>query len=78
MNLKKGIDIITFTSGSTVKGLFEILDGDITFINSSVVACIGPITAQTCIEYGITPDIIASKHNVEGLIQAINDYFSEL
>ena len=78
MNLKKGIDIITFTSGSTVKGLFEILDGDITFINSSVVACIGPITAKTCVEYGITPDIIASKHNIEGLIQAINDYFSEL
>ena len=77
-NFENGIDIITFTSGSTVKGLFEILDGDTTYVNSAVVACIGPITAQTCIEYGITPDIIASKHNVEGLIEAINDYFSEL
>ena len=71
----QGIDIITFTSSSTVRGLVELLNGDTSLINSSEIACIGPITGKTCQEYGVIPNIIATQHDIEGLIQAIQDYF---
>lgn len=66
------IDIITFTSASTVKN-FMTLIGDIKVPDSVIAACIGPITADTARTYGLDPVIIASDYTIEGLVKALID-----
>ena len=72
---ERGIDVVTFTSSSTVRNLLDILGSDRHLLDSSVVACIGPITATTAEENGLTVDIIAAEHNVEGLADALSGHF---
>ena len=45
---QQGIDIVTFTSASTVKNFVEILGkpSALDFLNSACVASIGPVTAK--------------------------------
>ena len=73
---ERGIDVVTFTSSSTVRNLLEILGTDLHLLESSAIACIGPITAATAEEMGLTVDIIAAEHNVEGLADALAGHFS--
>ena len=64
-----GIDIITFTSSSTVRHLVDALDSPLP--DSVQVACIGPITAQTATDLGLRVDIIAEEYTTRGLVDAI-------
>lgn len=73
---KVGIDVVTFTSSSTVRNLLDILGNDRGLLDESLVACIGPITAATANELGLTVDIVAAEHNVEGLADALVSYFA--
>ena len=75
--LSDEIDVITFTSSSTVSNLVAAFGGDPTPINSSKVACIGPKTAETAIRVGLRVDIIAGEHTIPGLVAAIEDYFKK-
>ncbi len=72
--LEEGIDIATFTSSSTVRNLVEALDGDKSHLESSIIACIGPTTAATAREMGLRVDLVAEKHNVEGLAESVVGY----
>jgi uroporphyrinogen-III synthase len=36
-----------------------------------VIACIGPITAETARDVGLRVDVVASEHTVEGLVEAL-------
>lgn len=69
------ITLITFTSSSTVVNWLKILDDlDICLdeaLKNAQIACIGPVTAQTARKLGLTVDIEATDHTVDGLIQAI-------
>ena len=49
---QEGIDVVTFTSSSTVKNLRTLLDGDVSPINKGVVVCMGPVTASTAESFG--------------------------
>jgi len=71
--LGQRIDIVTFTSPSTVRAFFEVLGNERAkrILDSAVVAAIGPVTEQACREFGIEPQIVASVHTVDGLIDAI-------
>ena len=69
------IDVITFTSSSTVSNLVAAFDGEQPKINSARVACIGPKTADTAARAGLKVDITAGEHTVPGLVAAIEDYF---
>ncbi|MDR3566264.1 MAG: uroporphyrinogen-III C-methyltransferase [Negativicutes bacterium] len=72
------IDLITFTSSSTVTNLLAILGPDAaTLVAAAKAACIGPITASTCLEHKIQPDVIAEEYTISGLVQAICDYYRE-
>lgn len=75
MLLSGEIDIITFTSSSTVSNLVAALE-DIRQINSARVACIGPKTADTAAGAGLKVDIIASEQTIPGLVAAIEQYFT--
>jgi uroporphyrinogen-III synthase len=36
-----------------------------------VVACIGPVTAGTAREHGLTVDVEAAEHTIDGLVAAL-------
>ncbi len=67
------IDIITFTSSSTVKNFARLLEGfDLSRLPDSVtVACIGPITAETARELGLGVDVVAEEYTIPGLVDAL-------
>ncbi len=72
-----GIDIVTFTSSSTVRNLAALLDGDVECLREAMIACIGPITADTARELGLKVDVVASEHTVPGLVAALREAANE-
>jgi uroporphyrinogen III methyltransferase/synthase len=72
------MDIVTFTSSSTVTNLLTMLGpSGVQIVNESKVVCIGPITADTCLKQGIRVDRIAEEYTIQGLVQAIVTLFGE-
>jgi uroporphyrinogen III methyltransferase/synthase len=71
------IDIVTFTSSSTVRNLVDLLDGELSLLNNTLIACIGPVTTATATELGLGVCLEASKHTVEGLVESLKDFFVE-
>jgi len=74
--LKRGVDAVTFTSSSTVRNLVDMLKGDTAAIESSLVVCIGPITADTARELGLRVDLVADDHTVKGLVDKLTAHFA--
>jgi uroporphyrinogen III methyltransferase/synthase len=73
MLLNGEIDIITFTSSSTVTNFIELIGENAAkqLPPSVQIACIGPITAETAEENGLKPGIVADEYTTEGLVKAI-------
>jgi uroporphyrinogen-III synthase len=73
--LKSGVDIITFTSTSTVENFFAICTQNrldpLNLPNNPLFACIGPITEQAAKEAGFHNLVVAKEYTTEGLIEAI-------
>ena len=69
------IDLITFTSSSTVRNFVSLLPADrVTELLSSVTTVsIGPITSQTAADLGVRIDITATTYTIAGLIEAIQN-----
>ena len=67
------LDVITFTSSSTVRHLVDALGPESarTALAHVVVACIGPITAETARSAGLQPEIVAENYTIEGLLKAM-------
>ncbi|MDO8612460.1 MAG: uroporphyrinogen-III synthase, partial [Dehalococcoidia bacterium] len=42
-------------------------------LRKTVVACIGPITADTARELGLRVDVVAAEHTVPGLVAALRE-----
>ena len=64
------IDLVTFTSSSTVTNLIHIV-GSSAALRGVKTAVIGPVTAETAVNNGIEPDIVAKEYTIDGLIEAI-------
>ncbi|MBP2628785.1 MAG: uroporphyrin-III C-methyltransferase [Firmicutes bacterium] len=72
------IELVTFTSSSTVINLLNLLGSQgAELLKNAKVACIGPITANTCLEHGITPEIIAEEYTIKGMVRAIAQMYEE-
>ena len=71
--LKGKIDLVTFTSSSTVTNFLEMFPAHIpeTLLTDVQVAVIGPETQKTAIEHGIQVDVVAKKATIESLVEAI-------
>ena len=74
--LERGVDVVTFTSSSTVSNLLDILDGDKQYLDASFIACIGPITANTARDLGLRIDLVAEEATVEGLVNSLLTHFT--
>lgn len=79
MLLSGEIDMITFTSSSTVKNFKAIfaVDDLSRLLAHTFVACIGPITRDTAQDIGMRVDIVAAEYTIGGLTHAIVKYFEK-
>lgn len=77
LQLKK-IDMITFTSSSTVTHFAALFPGEDMggLLSGAAVACIGPITQKTAEELGIRVDVVSQDYTIPGLTRAIVEYFA--
>jgi uroporphyrinogen-III synthase len=66
-----GVDAVTFTSSSTVR--YFVDSG--AALGSARVVCIGPVTAGTARELGITVHAVAEEYTEDGLILALEGVF---
>lgn len=66
-----GVDLITFTSSSTVRGFHELLGGK----HPGPAAVIGPVTASTARDLGYGVSVEARSFTVKGLVDAIVGHF---
>ena len=74
------VAVVTFTSSSTVRNFVELFGGRDRvrpLLAGTVVACIGPITARTAEEYGVTVTVMPAENTVPALAVAIVRYFKE-
>jgi uroporphyrinogen III methyltransferase/synthase len=73
----RSVDLITFTSSSTVKNFKALLpDGRFAELTARVAAaCIGPVTAATARELGLDVRIEARTYTIPGLCDAILAYY---
>src|SRR5690349_296209 len=72
-------DCIAFTSPSTIKNLAKLFDThDLgKTLPDIVVACIGSVTADTAVEYGLHVDIQPATFTTKDLAHAIASYYSD-
>jgi uroporphyrinogen III methyltransferase/synthase len=69
---------VTFTSSSTVRNFVTMLGGVERvrpLLQSVLVACIGPITARTAEEFGLTVSIVPGENTIPALVNAIVRHF---
>jgi len=73
--LKMGVDVITFTSASTVENFVAVLRQNkldpLNLPNNPLFACIGPITEQAAREEGLVNLVVAKEYTTEGLVEVI-------
>jgi len=76
--LKAGkIDLVTFTSSSTVRNFMASFPADNgpALLGKSRVACLGPITADTAREFGLAVAVQPETYTIPALAEAIGEYF---
>jgi uroporphyrinogen III methyltransferase/synthase len=66
------VDYVTFTSASTVRNLLGSLgdDGPAALDGARVVS-IGPVTSEAATGLGLTVDVEAQRHDIDGLVEAL-------
>src|SRR5438132_7429470 len=69
-----GADLITFTSSSTVENFLAL---GLPWPKGMRIASIGPITSKTVRDQGLKVDVEARRHDINGLVQAIRELFTE-
>ena len=79
MLLEKQIDAVVFTSASTVHSFVKMLGKDpaADLLGTTVVASIGPVTAEAAQQLGIGPTVLPSSYTVPALVQALVEYFEK-
>ncbi|MED4225078.1 uroporphyrinogen-III synthase [Neobacillus cucumis] len=70
------LDILTFTSPSTVDHLMEVVSefGLEKQLKNCIIGCIGPTTEKKLLEYGLTVHASPKKFTVKDMIQSIMVY----
>jgi uroporphyrinogen III methyltransferase/synthase len=69
----EGVDVITFTSSSTVYNFVGAFPEDRlpAVLGDAEIACMGPVTADSARKLGLTVSIVAREYTTHGLVQAI-------
>lgn len=76
------IDMVTFTSSSTVTNFMSLFEDEPSELRSwmagTAVACIGPVTANSAERAGLRVRVMPSKYTIEALTESIVNYFEGL
>lgn len=73
---ENSVNCITFASSSTAKNFVSVFkDNAKSIARKACVACIGPVTADTCRSLGLPVTLVAKKHTLDGLVHAIEKYY---
>ena len=77
MLLERRIDVVTFTSPSAVRNFVRLLGAEpaADLLRTTVVAAIGPITAEAIAQSNIHTTIVPSLHTIPALVEAIVKHF---
>lgn len=74
----ENVDVITFTSSSTVKNFMQILGKENKhLLKDKKVAVIGPITEETANDLGLKVNIKADTYTIDGLVFAIKNEYNK-
>jgi uroporphyrinogen III methyltransferase/synthase len=75
--LDRRIDAVTFSSASAVRAFVTIYGADqaVDLLNHTIVATIGPVTADAAHRYGITPQITPASATIAALVDALVAHF---
>jgi uroporphyrinogen III methyltransferase/synthase len=75
MLLERQIDIVTFTSASSVRHFVKLIGEEqaTDLLAGTLVASIGPVTAEAAQQMGIETSIMPKEYTVPALVQAILD-----
>jgi uroporphyrinogen III methyltransferase/synthase len=69
------VDVITFTSPSTVTNFMDIMGKDFKLPPQIRIACIGPVTAAAVKKAGLPVDIMREEFTIPGLVEAMIEFF---
>ncbi len=79
--MKGSIDMVTFTSSSTVSNFVKMFDADgkrlQEWMEQVAVACIGPITAETAEENGFKVSLVPPEYTIGSLAEGIILFFKQ-
>jgi uroporphyrinogen III methyltransferase/synthase len=72
------VDAVTFTSSSTVRGFLALLPPEAAgpLLGAVVLAAIGPITAATLAEHGLSAAVVPREYTVPALAAALAAHFA--
>ena len=78
MLLDRQIDAVTFTSASTVKNFARIFGEDqaADLLRGTIVASIGPVTAEAAQQLGIVTTVMPKKYTIPDLVDALVEHFT--
>jgi uroporphyrinogen-III synthase len=75
--LRSGVDIVTFTSPSTVRNFIAVLQrhglDPFSLPGNPLFACIGPTTRQAAEDAGLSGLIVPNEYTTSGLIDTLNN-----
>ena len=80
MLLDRAVDVVTFTSASTVRnfvrrhGQEAVAD----LLRSVAIASIGPVTAEAAQQCGIHTSIMPDEYTIPALVRAIVEHFEKV
>ena len=77
MLLDRRLDVVTFTSASSVRSFVRAIGAEqvADLLNAVAVASIGPVTAEAASQYGIQTTIMPAQYTVPALVDAIVTHF---
>ncbi|MBI5887834.1 MAG: uroporphyrinogen-III C-methyltransferase [Deltaproteobacteria bacterium] len=75
--MDRGIDVVTFTSSSTVTNFAAMFKKKelAAALKGVTIACIGPVTADTARAHGLNVDIMPEEYTIPALTGAMAEYF---
>ncbi|MDQ5987876.1 MAG: uroporphyrinogen III methyltransferase / synthase [Syntrophus sp. SKADARSKE-3] len=71
------VDVITFTSPSTVANFMEIMGKDFVLPQTVKIAVIGPVTAAAAEKAGMPIHILQETYTIPGLVAAMKEFFKK-
>jgi uroporphyrinogen III methyltransferase/synthase len=78
MLLDGRIDVVTFTSASAVRNFLKVYGSDqaVDLLNTTIVATIGPVTAETATQLGIRVEIQPTTYTIPAFVDAIAAFYA--